>query len=380
MLTRATDFFRRRLPARWVPASVAAPVTPVTGKSSWLRYVVYAALWAHFCMSIVVYWDKDKISGPVKACVTVNAFKLYARFELLHLVTEFVGSNDGGRTWHPYEFRYFPQQLDRISPFLAPRFPRFEATLQILLATRNEPSSLYGIVAGHLLALNPEVLRLFRNNPFPDGPPQMIRMPTYHYNLTDYATYRATRHFWQRNYVGDYLRMIYVNEQGAITRAESEIEETRVLAGYGNPAAQNRLGLLYVNGEQGLDRDMASAGVWFRRAAEQDLAEAQFNLALILESGDGVRKDLAQAFYWCRRAADQGFTNAQDMLGIMYFQGSGSPKNPVEALAWFQVAAHYGHEGAREHLALAKPMLGPESILAAERRFQDICVEIEARK
>jgi hypothetical protein len=211
----------------------------------------------------------------------------------VHRVTEFTGSNDGGRTWRAYEFFHYPQQLDRMSGFIAPHFPRFEGTLQIVLATRPEPHSIYAIVAGHLLAQNPEIVRLFRENPFPDRPPQMIRLATYRYRFTDLETYRTTGNFWRREYEGDYLPMIYLNERQEIVRAESEIAVTRIKAHYQNPDAQNRLGLHLVNGELGLSRDPVQAAGWFRRAAEQGLADGQFNLSLFLLNGDGARPDPA---------------------------------------------------------------------------------------
>jgi hypothetical protein len=378
MLARLAGFFRR--PAINRLFAVPAVLTAVAARPGWRRYALGAALWTHFCLSIVVFFDHEYIPKPIRAFGSVNAFKLYARFDPLHLVTEFVGSNDGGRTWRPYEFRYFPQRLDRMSPFMAPRFPRFEASLQILIATRDEPSPIYGIVAGHLLAQNPEVLRLFRQDPFPDRPPQMIRMPTYNYTFTDWATYRATGEFWQRRYLGEYLPMVYVNQQEQITRAVSELEETRIMAGHGNPSAQNRLGLLYVTGELGLDEDRAQAELWLRRAADQGLVDAQYNLAVLL-AGDEVGPDRRQeAAQWCRLAAEQGMANAQDMLGIMFFRGEGMPKDPAEALAWFQTAVQYGHPEAAGRAELVKSMLGPAAVFAAESRCRAICAGIEQRR
>ena len=45
--------------------------------------------------------------------------------------------------------------------------------------------------------------------------------------------------------------------------------------------------------------------------AEQGVAEAQFNLGMMYDSGQGVRQDYAEAFRWYRKAADQGYTEAQ---------------------------------------------------------------------
>ena len=45
---------------------------------------------------------------------------------------------------------------------------------------------------------------------------------------------------------------------------------------------------------------------WFRRAAEQGFAEAQFNLGVMYANGHGVPQDDAMAVTWYRRAAEQG--------------------------------------------------------------------------
>lgn len=378
MLTRATGFLRRHLPAWSLPAPAGIP--PVAARTRWSTYAVGAGLWAHFALSIAVYWDPESVPRVLLAHGSNNAFKLYARIDPVHRVTEFVGSNDGGRTWRPYEFFHYPQQLDRMSGFIAPRFPRFEGTLQIVLATRPEPHSIYAIVAGHLLAQNPEVLRLFRQNPFPEKPPQMIRMANYRYRFTDLATYRSTGHFWKREYLGDYLPMLYLDARQKIIHADSELEETQTKAGFGNPEAQNRLGLHWINGEQGLTRNPLEAAAWFRRAAEQGLAEAQFNLTLFLLNGEGAPPDLPQAATWCRRAALQGLTNAQDLLGLMYARGDGVPKDPVEALAWFQTAAHLGHHEAAGRVNSLRSSLRPAAVAEAENRFQVLRSEVEAGK
>jgi TPR repeat protein len=38
---------------------------------------------------------------------------------------------------------------------------------------------------------------------------------------------------------------------------------------------------------------------WYQKAAEQGLAEAQYNLGFMYVNGKGVLKDYKQAVYWC---------------------------------------------------------------------------------
>lgn len=50
----------------------------------------------------------------------------------------------------------------------------------------------------------------------------------------------------------------------------------------------------------------AAAALWFRHAAEQGDAAAQFQLAAMYCIGAGVVRNLAEAVKWYRRSAEQG--------------------------------------------------------------------------
>jgi hypothetical protein len=43
------------------------------------------------------------------------------------------------------------------------------------------------------------------------------------------------------------------------------------------------------------------------------------------------------------RAAENGLAEAQAQLAVVYLQGLGVPRNPVEALKWSTKAAEQGH-------------------------------------
>ena len=67
----------------------------------------------------------------------------------------------------------------------------------------------------------------------------------------------------------------------------------------------------------GVAKDEAEAVRWYRRAAEQDDANAQFNLGVCYYNGTGVAKDDAEAVHWYRKAAEQGHVRAQYKLRIL---------------------------------------------------------------
>ena len=63
---------------------------------------------------------------------------------------------------------------------------------------------------------------------------------------------------------------------------------------------------------QGIDYNEAVQ--WFRKAAEQGHASAQFILGHCYDAGDGVSKDTAKAIEWYKKAAAQGQEDAKKEL------------------------------------------------------------------
>jgi hypothetical protein len=199
-------------------AAYARPAPALPGR----RFIVLGALlWLHFALTIycsIVYLrgatppgPPDPHTQPVEFLFrdfrVANFYHLYATTSPARDDVEFAGSNDGGATWRPYPFRYKPQFEDRMSPFLAPRFGRFEATLQIVLDNRLGVS-LIPDVAHELLQGNPDVIGLFARNPFPDVPPRIVRMIVYRYTYTDLKAHRATGRYWNKVYVGEFAQPV----------------------------------------------------------------------------------------------------------------------------------------------------------------------------
>jgi hypothetical protein len=125
----------------------------------------------------------------------------------------------------------------------------------------------------------------------------------------------------------------------------------RAAAVQGSAEAQFMLGLCYCTG-QGVRQDTDQAVKWWRDAAEQGEAAAQFQLGLCYCNGQGVPQDYAQAVKWYREAAEQGETIAQAKLGDAYYIGLGVAANYAEALKWYREAADHGHASAQRHLGI----------------------------
>ncbi|MEO6876292.1 MAG: lipase maturation factor family protein, partial [Opitutaceae bacterium] len=189
----------------------------------WRLTALRTALWAQFGLTLFFFatYFGMPVSGfpyalgrPLKFGLenfrAANPYTLYGGLLTARYAVEFEGSNDAGVTWRPYEYHYQPQRPDRMGPFIAPWYPRFEATLQIE-ATHQTPSPLYALVAQHLLQDDQAVIGLFRRNPFPGAPPTLIRMPVYQLTFTDATMRRATGNFWHKELQGEYLPMMSID-------------------------------------------------------------------------------------------------------------------------------------------------------------------------
>ena len=65
-------------------------------------------------------------------------------------------------------------------------------------------------------------------------------------------------------------------------------------------------------------------------------------------NGKGVPEDDAEAVRWYRMAAEQSNASAQYNLGVMYYTGRGVLKDATLAHMWLNIAGANGSEIARE--------------------------------
>lgn len=93
----------------------------------------------------------------------------------------------------------------------------------------------------------------------------------------------------------------------------------------------------------------AALAAW-RPLAEKGMAEAQYGVGFMYESGWGVDQDFGEAFRWYQQAAQQGHVKAQYNLGMLYRNGQGVSQNDALGLYWIQTAADQGDERAAGYL------------------------------
>jgi hypothetical protein len=96
--------------------------------------------------------------------------------------------------------------------------------------------------------------------------------------------------------------------------------------------------------------------------------------------GKGVPQNHVEAAKWFRLAADQGNADAQYNLGVAYANGQGVPQNYAEAYVWSSLSAAQGNENAAKNRELISNRLPAEALLNAQQRSAELSAEIEARK
>jgi len=89
------------------------------------------------------------------------------------------------------------------------------------------------------------------------------------------------------------------------------------------------------------------AVTWYREKAEQGDMDAQYNLAMISETGFGIEKDEEAAVKWYSLAAKEGHAEAQLKLGMLYLLGLGAPESRIKGGKWVRTAARQDNRFAR---------------------------------
>lgn len=131
----------------------------------------------------------------------------------------------------------------------------------------------------------------------------------------------------------------------------ADMAALQAMAREGDPHAAFFAGLNYAEGT-GVAADRAAAARWFRRAADAGVADAQYNLAMMMFRGDGVRRDSYGAIQMMRRAGENGDVRAQAALGQLYRTGYEEMGTDLsESRKWLALAAGQGDGEAKAALA-----------------------------
>jgi len=139
-------------------------------------------------------------------------------------------------------------------------------------------------------------------------------------------------------------------ELGRAYAANKQLPEAvgayRKAADKGSTAAMVELGVLFSTGA-GVGKDQAQARKLFERAAAAGNSRGMTNLAA-LPNGGGAAMDPGQQRGLLAKAAEENSAEAQFQLGLMYANGTGGPQDDVAARALFEKAAAQSHAGALE--------------------------------
>lgn len=119
----------------------------------------------------------------------------------------------------------------------------------------------------------------------------------------------------------------------------------------GNPQAKYYLGILYLNGVQGVQQNLGEAKKLIIDAAKE-IGLAQYKLGLWYYEGKILENDLKEAVKYLELAAQKGIVEAQNMLGKLYFNGEGVDQNTNKAIEWTTKAARKHFPDALYNLGL----------------------------
>lgn len=115
-------------------------------------------------------------------------------------------------------------------------------------------------------------------------------------------------------------------------------------------AAQYELGLCYRLGK-GVAKNCCKAFDLFKELAEDYNEEgAQNQLGIMFDNGEHVQQDYHKAVKWYKKAADQGLDGAKYNLALCYYYGTGVAEDKDYARDLLEEIAEEGYESAQEFL------------------------------
>ena len=192
----------------------------ISSLSMWLRGIFLA--WVGYAMFFLLLHD---YLGPLPLPAApvlwlepfrvANQYGLFGRMTRFRYEIEFQGSSDD-KNWTAYPFRYKPQDPYEPPGIYAPYQPRFDWNLWFASLGDWQGNPFVVHTEEQLLVNNPDVLQLFKENPFPGQPPIQVRAVLWQYWFTDITTKRKSGQWWRRQLLGPYAPTLEREADGRI--------------------------------------------------------------------------------------------------------------------------------------------------------------------
>jgi FOG: TPR repeat, SEL1 subfamily len=137
-------------------------------------------------------------------------------------------------------------------------------------------------------------------------------------------------------------------------------------AAQGYAQSVNRLGICALHGICGEKKDPVKAAEFFMSAADAGLPDAMFNMCMLYDSGTGVERNAEKAYSYMKMAADRKLPAACALFGMkMAFESASSQEDKEKGAEYILFAAQAGnHEGEMLYAMCCEKGIGVEKDLA----------------
>ncbi len=138
-----------------------------------------------------------RITNLVRPIRSINGYGLFRTMttERLEVVIE---GTQNGQQWREHLFRWKPAALSVRPDFAQPHMPRLDWLMWFAALDPYANQHWLGPLVEHLLRQSPSTIGLLAENPFPDGPPQFVRLAIYEYRFTTPDERARSGNWWRR--------------------------------------------------------------------------------------------------------------------------------------------------------------------------------------
>ncbi|MBA3916338.1 MAG: lipase maturation factor family protein, partial [Acidobacteriales bacterium] len=234
--SRYLHWTRKHLPATPLSALDQEPVPAAPARRSGLLSRTFAPAgfavsvvlltWIFYATTLQLLWMFNVVPLPVSPVTALEPFRVANRYGLFAVMTrgryeiEFQGSDDGEH-WTTYPFRFKPQDVHEAPGIYAPYQPRFDWNLWFASLGSWRENPLVTSTEERLLDNAPDVIALFRSNPFSQHPPRQVRAVLWQYWFTSAQEKKNTGNWWRRQYLGLYAPTLQRADDGSIQAVEA---------------------------------------------------------------------------------------------------------------------------------------------------------------